>query len=102
MKKYILLLLFCTSLISIQSQTTGITTYTSNYSAASSSLRQPVSQAPNGDIWIYNFFNGSPVKFSGTNFTYTLVNSTPVSTSIFATNSGVWYYSDYGDFSLFN
>ncbi len=102
MKKYILLLLFCISLISTQSQTTGVTTYTSSYSNASSTLRQPVSQAPNGDIWIYNFFNGSPIKFSGTNFTYTLVNSTPVSANIYATNNGVWYYSEYGDFSFFN
>ncbi len=102
MKKYILLLLFCSSLNSMLSQTTGLTTYTSLYSTSSTTLRQPVSQAPNGDIWIYNFFNGSPVKFSGSNFTNTAINSTPVSSNVFATNAGVWCYSNYGDFSFFN
>lgn len=103
MKNYILLFLFCISLKSIYSQSIGITSYTSNYGTSNGyNNRQMVSQSPNGDIWIYNF-NGGLVKFSGNSFTtYTNTFGASPDMNVFATNNGVWMFSNFGFLYYYN
>ncbi|MBA2613190.1 MAG: T9SS type A sorting domain-containing protein [Bacteroidetes bacterium] len=103
MRKYILLLLFCSSLTGI-SQTTGVTTHTSNRFTNDNlnTIRQIVSQSPNGDIWIYDF-NGGLVKFSGNTFTtYTNTFGVLPDMNVFGTNTGAWMFSNYGFFYYYN
>ncbi len=104
MRKYILLLLFCSSLTVITSQTTGVITFTSNRFTIDNlnTSRQLVAQSPNGDIWI-NDFNNALIKFSGTSFTtYTNAFTGNTSANLFATNTGVWVYSNNNEFYFFN
>lgn len=103
MKKHILLLFFLISIKSIFAQSTGINTYTHTYTVDNFNTgRQLVSQAPNGDIWMNNF-NNSLIKFSSNSFTtYTNNYTGNPSSNLFATSSGIWVYSNLGEFYFFN
>jgi hypothetical protein len=99
MKKFTVLLCFIL-LQKIFCQVTGVTVYTSSYSGAGGSLKQPIAQAPNGDIY-FNSNAGDLVRFSGGIFSST-VTPLPIGLDLFATASGVWLYDNWGTFSFFN
>jgi hypothetical protein len=90
MKKFTFL--FCLILVQkMFSQVTGVTVYTSSYTGVGGG-NQPVSQAPNGDIYFYSAA-GDVVRFSGGSF-----SSMPTpffsGNNLFATASGVWIYDN--------
>jgi hypothetical protein len=95
--------LFCLiTVLKLNAQVTGITVYSTNI-PASSAARQPIAQAPNGDIYAFNLNTFGLTRFTAGTFTAmpgtVLLNGNP---NLFATSSGVWLYNNSGDFYFYS